>query len=173
MKLKKVMATATMASALGIGALGAAGLANANPGTPMPARPNQCGPDNNCQGPGPGRDNGPDWNRGPGDWNNGPGDWNVHNNIHNNIHNDVDFGVGSQDWWRGRQGKWWRDGDLPPWGFWGAPPAAQWSGPPPWVDPHPINYWGYNATPVWDDGFHGWGIWLFGVWIPIVGIQPY
>src|SRR6185312_8944653 len=162
MKLKKVLITATTASALALSALGGAGAAIAQPGTPMPAKPHPCGPDNNCQGPG--RDNGPDWN-------NGPGDWNVRNNIHNNIHNDVDLSVGSRDWWQGRQGKWWRDGDLPPWGFWGAPPAYQWSGP--WNGPHTINYWGYDVTPVWDDGFHGWGFWLFGIWIPIVGIQAY
>jgi hypothetical protein len=23
---------------------------------------------------------------------------------------------------------------------------------------------------VWDDGFRQWGIWLFGLWIPIFGI---
>jgi hypothetical protein len=26
------------------------------------------------------------------------------------------------------------------------------------------------VNPVWDDGFHEWGIWLFGLWIPIIGI---
>jgi hypothetical protein len=35
---------------------------------------------------------------------------------------------------------------------------------------HPFNYWGYNANPVWDDGFGQWGIWLFGLWIPVFGI---
>ncbi len=29
------------------------------------------------------------------------------------------------------------------------------------------------ARAVWDDGFHGWGIWLFGIWIPIVGIGTF
>jgi hypothetical protein len=23
---------------------------------------------------------------------------------------------------------------------------------------------------VWDDGFRQWGIWLFGLWIPIFGV---
>jgi hypothetical protein len=101
-------------------------------------RPGPCGADWNCQ-PGPA-----DWNRGDGDWNR----------------------VGSVDWWHGRQ--WWRDGDVPPWGFWGQPPAYQWSGPPPWVNPHPFNYWGYNATPVWNAGYNQWGFSLFGVWIPII-----
>ena len=25
-------------------------------------------------------------------------------------------------------------------------------------------------NPLWDDGFHQWGFWLFGLWIPIIGI---
>jgi hypothetical protein len=44
--------------------------------------------------------------------------------------------------------------------------AYQWTGGPP----RPFNYWGYDVNPVWDDGFHQWGIWLFGLWIPIFGI---
>ena len=48
----------------------------------------------------------------------------------------------------------------------GPPPAYQWTGGPP----RPFNYWGYDVNPVWDDGFHQWGIWLFGLWIPIIGI---
>jgi hypothetical protein len=31
----------------------------------------------------------------------------------------------------------------------------------------PINYWGYNETPVWDPGFNQWGFRFFGVWIPL------
>lgn len=31
----------------------------------------------------------------------------------------------------------------------------------------PINYWGYQETPVWDPGFNAWGFWFFGVWIPL------
>jgi hypothetical protein len=76
-----------------------------------------------------------------GDWDKGP--WWA-----NNRH----------DWWDERQGP-------PPWG-WGPPPAYHWHGGPP----RPFNYWGYEVTPVWDDGFHQWGIWLFGLWIPIIGI---
>jgi hypothetical protein len=82
-----------------------------------------------------------DFNRGPGHWDKGP--WWA-----NNRH----------DWWDDRQGP-------PPWG-WGPPPAYQWTGGPP----RPFNYWGYDVNPVWDDGFHQWGIWLFGLWIPIIGI---
>ena len=85
-----------------------------------------------------------DFNRGPGHWDKGP--WWA-----NNRH----------DWWDDRQGP-------PPWG-WGPPPAYQWAGGPP----RPFNYWGYDVTPVWDDGFRQWGIWLFGLWIPIFGIGVY
>jgi len=55
---------------------------------------------------------------------------------------------------------------APPWG-WGPPPPVQWNGGPP---PQSINYWGYNANPVWNDGARQWGIWLFGLWIPIFGV---
>ncbi len=161
MKLKKILVTATIVSALGLGNVG---VASAYPGAPIPTKPGPCDRDYNCgPGPGPGGPHGPAFNVGP-NWNNrGDG----------NRNDDQDWSVGSRNWWRGRSGKWWRDDDLPPWGFWGAPPPVQWSGPPPWVDPHPVNYWGYNATPVWDDNFHGWGIWLFGIWIPIVGIGTF
>ena len=147
MKLKKVLATATVVSALGLGALGAGGAIAA--ADPVPWKPGHGNDD----------DNGPGWqdnNWQDNNWqgNNWQGDWNV----------------GGRDWWRGRPDKWWRDGDLPPWGYWGTPPPVQWSGPPPWEQQRQINYWGYDATPVWDDGFHGWGIWLFGIWIPIIGI---
>ena len=159
MKLKKFLVTAMAAAALGSGAVATGGVASADPAVPLPTKPGQCGRNFDCT-PGPGFNVGPvgpEFNRGDGNWNNG----------------DRDDSVGSMNWWRGRPGKWWRDGDLPPWGYWGAPPPVQWSGPPPWVDPHPINYWGYNVTPVWDNGFHGWGFWLFGIWIPIVGIQAF
>lgn len=83
-----------------------------------------------------------DWKRGDWDkWDKGP--WWA-----NNRH----------DWWDDRQGP-------PPWG-WGPPPAYYWHGGPP----RPFKYWGYDVTPVWHDGFHQWGIWLFGIWIPIFGI---
>jgi hypothetical protein len=49
---------------------------------------------------------------------------------------------------------------------WGPPPAYQWTEGPP----RPFNYWGYDVNPVWDNGFHQWGISLFGLWIPIFGI---
>ncbi len=69
-------------------------------------------------------------------------------------------------WWANNRHDWWDDRQgPPPWG-WGPPPAYQWTGGPP----RPFNYWGYDVNPVWDDGFHQWGIWLFGLWIPIIGI---
>ena len=163
MRLKKIVATAATVSALGFGAISGVGVANADPAAPFPAKPGPCGPHNDCW-PGPGQ--GPRGNQG-----NGPG-WNPGNNGNWNS-NIQDLSVGSRDWWRGRPGKWWKDDDLPPWGFWGAPPPYQWQGPPPWVDRHPINYWGYDAWPEWNDGFNGWGIWLFGVFIPIVGIGTF
>src|SRR6267142_116298 len=59
-------------------------------------------------------------------------------------------------WWANNRHEWWNDNNgAPPWG-WGPPPAYQWDGGPP----RPFNYWGYNANPVWDDGFRQWGIWL-------------
>jgi hypothetical protein len=83
-------------------------------------------------------------------------DWNDFN------HADFDRGP----WWANNRHDWWDDRQgPPPWG-WGPPPAYQWAGGPP----RPFNYWGYDVNPVWDDGFHQWGIWLFGLWIPIFGI---
>ena len=54
-------------------------------------------------------------------------------------------------------------------------PAAVGLGPAAGVSvdggpPRPFNYWGYDVNPVWDDGFRQWGIWLFGLWIPVFGI---
>jgi hypothetical protein len=61
-------------------------------------------------------------------------------------------------------------GGPAPWG-WGAPPRPAWGGPlpppgGPWTG-GPINYWGYQETPVWNPGFNQWGINFFGVWIPL------
>jgi hypothetical protein len=77
-------------------------------------------------------------------------------------HSDWDKG----QWWAtNRHDRWDDRNGPPPWG-WGPPPAYQWDGGPP----HPFNYWGYDANPVWN-GFQ-WGIWLFGIWIPIFGLGP-
>lgn len=69
-------------------------------------------------------------------------------------------------WWANNRHDWWDDRQgPPPWG-WGPPPAYHWTGGPP----RPFKYWGYDVIPVWDHGFRQWGIWLFGLWIPIFGI---
>ena len=70
------------------------------------------------------------------------------------------------DWNDWNDHDWWDDRQGPPLLGWGPPPAYQWTGGPP----RPFNYWGYDVNPVWDNGFHQWGIWLFGLWIPIFGI---
>jgi hypothetical protein len=62
-------------------------------------------------------------------------------------------------WWRVNK---WRNDDQPPWG-WGAPPPVHWRGhPPEWID-----YWGFRVHPIWHPGFHVFGFWLFGIFIPI------
>jgi hypothetical protein len=69
-------------------------------------------------------------------------------------------------WWADNRHEWWDDRNgPPPWG-WGPPPPYHWHGGPA----RPFKYWGYDVTPVWDDGFRQWGIWLFGLWIPVFGI---
>jgi hypothetical protein len=145
MKLKKVVAVATIVGVLGFGAAGlGGGVASAGPAAPVPMKP---GHGHDDPWPPPWQDNnrdnnGPDWQQGGWD----KGQW---------------WATNRHDWWDDRNG-------APPWG-WGPPPPAQWWGAPPWVDAHPFNYWGWNVTPVWDDGFHAWGFWLFGIWIPLVG----
>ncbi|AGB23670.1 hypothetical protein Mycsm_03368 [Mycobacterium sp. JS623] len=148
MGLSKFFSAAMIVGALGFGAFGPGGaVASADPVAPAPLKPGH-GNDDFCppwcgNGDGNGNGNG----RGhESDWN--PGGWDKGPWWANNRH----------DWWDDRKG-------APPWG-WGPPPAFQWDGGPP----HPFNYWGYNVNPVWDDGFGQWGIWLFGLWIPIFGI---
>ena len=144
MGLTKIASAAMIIGALGFGAIGSGGaVASADPVVPVPLKPGH-GNDNWCQ---PWCDNGNGNGRGNGpDWNRG--DW--------------DKGP----WWANNRHEWWDDRNgAPPWG-WGPPPAYQWAGGPP----RPFNYWGYDVNPVWDDGFHQWGIWLFGLWIPVFGI---
>jgi hypothetical protein len=152
MRLIKIAAAALIVGGLGFGSMGVGtGLANANPVAPLPLKPGHgnddfcppwCG--NGGHGNGNGNGNGP-WNQAPwdnGHWDRGP--WWASNN---------------HDWWDDRNG-------APPWG-WGPPPPYQWNGGPL---PQTINYWGYNVNPVWNDGPRQWGIWLFGLWIPIFGV---
>jgi hypothetical protein len=153
MKLTKLMVNTIAVATLGLGAAGVGmGAASAQPGAPLPQRPG-----NNINQPCfPFCENRHD------DWNNNNfqrGDWNNNNNFQRG---DSDRGA----WWANNRHDWWDDRQgMPPWG-WNLPPAYQWTGGPP----HPFNYWGYDVNPVWDDGFHQWGIWLFGLWIPILGL---
>jgi hypothetical protein len=147
MKLAGTVVNAVVVAAIGLGAVGLGGaVASAQPRVPVPLKP---GHDHDIDRPCfpfcENRHDGNDWNDfndfQRGGWDKGP--WWA-----NNRH----------DWWDDRQGP-------PPWG-WGPPPAYQWAGGPP----RPFDYYGYDVNPVWDDGFHEWGIWLFGLWIPIFGI---
>ena len=63
----------------------------------------------------------------------------------------------------------WGEGPAP-WGY-GEPPRPAWDRPLPppggYWNNGPINYWGYEETPVWNPGFNQWGFDFFGVWIPL------
>jgi hypothetical protein len=82
----------------------------------------------------------------------------------------------------------WNDGPPPggpPRGWNGPPPPGGWNGPPPpggwnrnWDGPprdidqarfdhQPFNYNGYQAVPIFNPDFNGWGFWFFGLWIPL------
>jgi hypothetical protein len=144
MKLSKFVSAAMIVGALGFGAIGPGGaVASADPVAPAPLKPH----DDFC----------PPW----------CGDGNGRGNGHGNGHDDYcppwcGDGNGQANWdkgpwWANNRHEWWNDNNgAPPWG-WGPPPAYQ------------FNYWGYNAVPEWNDGFGQWGIWLFGLWIPIFG----
>jgi hypothetical protein len=144
MRLSKVVSAAMIVGALGFGAIGPGGaVASADPVVPAPLKP---GHDDFC----------PPW------CGNGNGNGNGHGNGPDWKHWDGDKGP----WWANNRHEWWDDRNgPPPWG-WGLPPAYQWTGGPP----HPFNYWGYDVNPEWNDGFGQWGIWLFGLWIPVFGI---
>ncbi len=55
----------------------------------------------------------------------------------------------------------WGPGEPPPPARHGQvpPPGGRWTG-------GPINYWGYQETPMRNPGFNQWGFSFFGVWIP-------
>ena len=40
------------------------------------------------------------------------------------------------------------------------PPGGQWNN-------GPVNYFGYQETPMWNQGMNQWGFNFFGVWIPL------
>src|SRR6267154_2049807 len=168
MKLKHVIAGAAIGCTLGVTEISlGSGVANAAPCMPSPQA--QCGPG----GPGgPPPQRGPGGPGGPPPTGPPPGDFRGPGG--------PDFrGPDNHDWrppwnpgdndWRGRfQGAPWGN-QLPPWG-WGAPPPPPWDGPLPeaWgPPPPPINYWGFNEQPVWDQGYNQWGFYFFGIWIPL------
>jgi hypothetical protein len=142
MKLTKMAATVALTGGLAFSAVGfGGGVAGARPGAPMPLDPGHGHGRDDC----PPRCGGPDFNRGGPDFDRG--DWN-------------------RNQWRPDPNKRWDDRwGTPPWGY-GPPPPVYWNGG---YRPQQINYWGYQATPVWNDGFRQWGIWMFGLWIPIFG----
>jgi hypothetical protein len=153
MKLTKFVSAALAVGAFGLGVAGlGAPPAAAKPAVPAPLKPghgnDDCFPF--CDGGPPGRDSGHGRDVG---------------------NRDRDFDRGHWDdrgpWWANNRHDWWDDRNgPPPWG-WGPPPPMQWRGGPL---PPTVNYWGYNLNPVWDNGFRQWGVWLFGVWVPIFGV---
>ena len=143
MKLTRVAAAAAVAGGLAFGTAGFGGdVASADPGR----GPGGHGNDDFC----PPRCGGPNFNRGGPDFDGGDfnrGDWN-------------------RNQWRPDPHQRWDDRwGAPPWGY-GPPPPVYWNGG---YRPQQIDYWGYQASPVWNDGFNQWGIWLFGLWIPVFG----
>ena len=91
----------------------------------------------------------PDW-----DWNHHD-EW-VTNDWQWNNWNGNDW----NKWWRVNK---WRNDERPPWG-WGPPPAVHWRG----YVPRDLDYWGFRVFPFWHPGFHAWGFWLFGIFIPVI-----
>jgi hypothetical protein len=142
MKLKNVAAAVAIMGGLGLGAGLGSGVAVAQPAVPIPLKP----------GNGHGHDACPPFCGGGGGNGNGNG------------HDDGNWAPRPQ--FINQNERWDDSWGAPPWG-WGPPPPVQWNGGPP---PQSINYWGYNANPVWNDGARQWGIWLFGLWIPIFGV---
>ena len=148
MKMTRVMVAALIAVGLSLGATPAVTpIASAQPFAPIPQKPGHGNGDDYC----------PPWcgdTRGPNRY---CPPW-----CDNNAGHRDDKGF----WWNSNRHDWWDDRNgPPPWG-WGPPPPIQWNGGPP---PQSVNYWGYNLNPVWNDGPRQWGVWLFGLWIPIFG----
>src|SRR5882757_6353640 len=193
MKLKQVVAGAAIGCTLGMTGISlGSGVANAappcsptpgaqcggpgGPGGPPPQRGPE-GPPQNDRGPGgPPDDRGPGGPSGPGDFRGpggpgGPGDFRGPGGPGDfrGPGGPGDFGPRPPDAFRGFRGAPWGDGAAP-WG-WGAPPRAGWGGPLPppggFWNQGPINYWGYDETPIWDQGQNGWGFYFFGIWIPL------
>ena len=174
-KIKQLIAGATVAGAVGFSAFGLdAGVANAAPPAALAIPALHAGPTPQ-QGPAPHGAPAPQQGRGPAQPpppqvpRGGPGPVQPPSpQTRPDDHGNPPQGPPGGDW-RGRfHNAPWGDG-APPWG-WGAPPPPAWDGPLPPPDgppPPPINYWGYWCQPVWDPGFYQWGFWFFGVWIAL------
>jgi hypothetical protein len=152
MRLTRIVASAMIVSGVGFGSVAVGTpIASARPTAPMPQKPGH-GNDDYC----------PPWcgdTRGPNRY---CPPW-CDNNAGNNGRGHDDWDKGP--WWASNRHDWWDDRNgPPPWG-WGPPPPYQWNGGPL---PQSVDYYGYNAAPVWNGG--QWGIWLFGLWIPIFGV---
>ena len=158
MKTTNLLAAVMIAGGLSLGAV-AAPIAAAQPSAPMPLKPGHG--DDFCP-PQCGNGNGNGGKHADGDERGGPA-W-------PGQFDDRGHGDDKGFWWANNRHDWWDDRNgPPPWG-WGPPPPIQWNGGPP---PQFVNYWGYNLNPVWNDGPRQWGVWLFGLWIPIFGIGAY
>ncbi|MGB9250992.1 MAG: chitin-binding protein, partial [Mycobacterium sp.] len=110
------------------------------PGDHGPGGPGDHGPG----GPGDHRPGGP---AGPG----GPGAW--HGDDHRGYFHSAPWGDGPAPWGAGEPPRPAWDRPLPP-------PGGSWNY-------GPINYWGYQETPVWNPQFNQFGFDFFGVWIPL------
>jgi hypothetical protein len=158
MKAKSFVTCAAVTAGIGAAVLGlGAAPAMAQPGGPGPGpgwhEPPPPPPPGGPGGPGwPGPPGGPPPPPPPPNWGPPP---------------PPDWGPPEGPGWRGHRPPW---GDGPaPWG-WGPPPPPPPHGPlpPPWgPPPPPFDYWGHRVTPIFDPGFHAWGFWFFGLWIPL------
>jgi hypothetical protein len=102
----------------------------------------------NPGGPGgPDHPGGPGGPGGPG----APGGW--HGDPQRGYFHNAPWGDGPAPWGRGEPPRPAWDRPLPP-------PGGQWGY-------GPINYYGYQETPMWNPGFNQWGFNFFGVWIPL------
>ncbi len=95
-------------------------------------------------GPGGPGDRGPG---GPG----GPGAW--HGDPHRGYFHNAPWGDGPAPWGNGEPPRPAWDRPLPP-------PGGRWNY-------GPINYYGYQETPMWNPGYNQWGFNFFGVWVPL------
>jgi hypothetical protein len=145
MNVKKVVAQAAIAGALGLPALAlgvGSGMASADPWQP-------CWPQQNCQGDQRG-DGGQD-HRGDVDGRQWGDQWRPDQWRPDQWRPDQ----WRPDQWRPDQGGW----DQRPWDQRGID-DARW-------DHQPFNWQGQRVEPSWDQDRGFWGFWFFGIWIPL------